>query len=243
MRRFSHDKSWGFAPVLNTKAPFPKRLPMRLKLKPTSLTSWFCFERMDVIIGRRSMRFRSSRLWQRGKWQRIDKKDFIGVAVRRSYSADSDLFSGLKHSFGQLLEKLSARISLSPGSIARLQGSNVETYTLYLLHEELPMDLMIYQSTDDLDITALWQFWSERLSLPKLLVDHVGFIHEPDMSPNTDQLFGAGVGAGPVALRRVYERPKRHQLKGRRPVFGRVRPVGVLRSVPRFTGREIVART
>lgn len=234
MRRFSHDKGWGFAPVLNDAAPFPKRLPFRMTLRPAGLLALMQRERMDVIVGRHVVRCRRRRVFARPEWQTIKIADFIGVAARRSNVAETGFLRLFAKAISTNLLKFTAKYSVKFPVLKRLQAylTVAENYgfTLYLLHEDMPKDLMLYQASDDYDISALWQFWSKKLSLPKLLVDHVGFIHEPDNC------------AGAVALRRVFERRKSHLLRGRRPVFGRVRPMGRAEASPRYAGREIVAR-
>lgn len=230
MRRFSHDGDWSFAPVLDDMPPYPKRMPFRLSLKPGGMMARLFGERMDVVIGRQRLRCRWWRPFAPSHKQSIDIKDFIGVAVR---------FAGVKKpSFRAVMRAAAARVCELPllrrlpfaAAGRALAGAPIDGYQLYLLHENCERDVLLYQSLDDGEITALWQFWSERLGLPKLLVDRYGMIEEADKR------------CGTVAFRRAFPRRDLTGAVKRRPVFGRVRQVGCQQRVTRHVGREIMAR-
>ena len=40
-----------------------------------------------------------------------------------------------------------------------------------LVHEDRDLDIPLYHASDDRDVTAVWQFWANRLGLPLLVVD------------------------------------------------------------------------
>jgi len=100
-----------------------------------------------------------------------------------------------------------------------------------LAHEDPELSVLLYQASDDRDVTAVWQFWANRLGLPLLIGDGEGGYAEP--FPRLG------------ALRVGRPRPRRapaHFAK-RRPRFLVRRRVGRPSSSPVvYREREIIAR-
>ncbi len=101
---------------------------------------------------------------------------------------------------------------------------------LYLMHENRALDLLLYEATHDLDIIAVWQFWSKQLKLPMLSVRPDGEIIEPF------ELMGMVLKSQP------YQRSSRDYLNGRKPIFLAVRDVGIKKNSWHLPGHEIMAR-
>lgn len=142
-------------------------------------------------------------------------KDYIGVAVH--YTPLPRPLPPLGRSFPCLIDRLGA-------------APVEDAVTLYLLHEERDKDLLLYFATDENEILAQWQFWSQKLGLPQLLVAPDGFVDEP-----FDRIGGVlFTGAKP--------RSRRFGLYDRRPIFSRVRDMGDRAAMKAWRGREIMAR-
>jgi hypothetical protein len=100
-----------------------------------------------------------------------------------------------------------------------------------LVHDDPDLDVPLYESHDDSEITAVWQSWSRRLGLPLMIADCDGDLVEP--FPR----LGSLVVARP--------RPRRMpvHIARRRPRFLSRRRTGRLPEAPVVhEGREIIAR-
>lgn len=232
MRRFSHVEDWGFTPVAEDEAMFPRRWPVRLSLRGAGAFGWLGVERMDVVLGRDHLYCRHRMLWRIKRSQRLEIKDFIGVAVRIGSARPNDL-SRLRQRMLKGLEAVAQRLALAerlPALLRPRREADDRRLELFLLNEDCRSDVLLYRARDDHEITALWRYWSKALRLPQLLVKAGGLIEEPFEM------------AGAVAFSRACKRRKSYGLIGRRPGFSRVRAVGAAGSGRHCAGREIVAR-
>ena len=226
MRRFSHNKDWGFAPVLTPDKLYPKQLPTRLTYYPTDIKDWLKGKSLDVVLGAQKVTVIERGLSGFGKngaiKTRFDLSSYIGIGVH--YAPMPQLLPPigsaglLRDSIKQMMAHRSLRV---PGP---------DGVTLYLVSENSSQDLLLYYASHEDEIIAQWHFWSQRLGLPRLLIAPDGFIDEP-----SDRL-------GKIALRPSFARFKSLGLYGRRPVFSRVRDMGNKASVRTWRGREIMAR-
>lgn len=248
VRRLSQGENWGFTPVLHSKALFPKSLPTRLSLQPMGFRDVLAGAGMDVVMARKRFVFRSHNFGFFKKHQSVRVSDYIGVAVQYTARPErwrvAEAFNPKSYiqklprkkriSIGRWLE----RFNFIPDRLVDLffddvqvAGAKDEVVSLYLLHEERSKDLLLYYAAHDDDITALWQFWAKRLSLPQLLVGRDGFIDEPYAERKVHD------------CARAYPRARFKHMRGRRPIFLSVRDVGRGGLIARrCDGREIMAR-
>ncbi len=228
MRRFSHNRDWGFAPVLTPDKLYPKQLPTRLTYYPTDIKDWLKGKSLDVVLGAQKVT-----VIERG-WSgfakteaiktRFDISSYIGIGVH--YAPMPQLLppigSGSAGLLRDRIKQMVAHWSL------RVPGE--DGVTLYLVSENSSQDLLLYYAPHEDEIIAQWHFWSQRLGLPRLLIAPDGFIDEP-----SDHM-------GKIALRPSFARYKSFGLYGRRPIFSRIRDMGDKASVRAWRGREITAR-
>ncbi len=228
MRRLSHNEDWGFTPVLHDKPLYPKQFPFSLPFNPTGLKDWLQGRSLDVVIGRQKITVveRSFTSLVKGRLKRTSYavSDYIGVAVQ--YCLMPEAFPPLSFA-----PQSSMMPYLSDAFAARsFQLPPREAVSVYLMHENSSRDVLLYHADHEDEILAQWQFWSQRLSLPCLLVGPDGFVDEPH-----DRL-------GAVVFTKSSPRSKQYGLYGRRPVFSRVRDMGDVSHASACYGREIMAR-
>lgn len=228
MRRFSHNRDWGFAPVLTPGNLYPKRFPLRLTYYPTDIKDWLKGTSLDVVLGRQKVTVIERGLSGFGKNEtrktRIDLSSYIGVGVH--YAPLPRLLpligSGSEPLLLNCFKQMKAHRSFQvPGE---------DGVTLYLVNENSQQDLLLYYASHEDEIVAQWHFWSQRLGVPRLLIAPDGFIDEP-----SNRL-------GKIALGDPFTRLKSFGLYGRRPIFSRIRDMGDKASVRTWRGREITAR-
>jgi hypothetical protein len=100
-----------------------------------------------------------------------------------------------------------------------------------LAHDDCDLDIVLYEATDDRDVTAEWQYWAAFFGLPLLLAEHDGRLSQP-----FPRLGALDVGA-PRARRVPSDFAKR------RPRFLTRRRVGESKERPVVHAeREIIAR-
>jgi hypothetical protein len=100
-----------------------------------------------------------------------------------------------------------------------------------LAHDDRDLDVVLYEATDDRDVTAEWQYWANFFGLPLLIAEHDGRLSQPFPRLGT-------LDVGAPRARRVPS-----DFAKRRPRFLTRRRVG--RSMERpvvHAGREIIAR-
>ncbi len=255
VRRNSQGDGWGFVPALRSKPLFPKRLVSRFSLKATAFKDVLTFAGIDVVISRKALAFRHHNFGIFRKVTRIPLQHFIGVAVHYTPAPNlwkfSDLSSlkGYRPFIPQFIKKI-----VSSTVLPRLASGVVQermtalfaldvpfseqeegVVSLYLLHEDRSKDVLLYYADHEDEIQALWQFWSKRLRLPRLLVGPDGFIDEPFQRSTS------------VEIKRAQPRKPFYNLRQRGPHFSRVREMGVIydagRRLKRVQGREISARS
>jgi len=228
VRRLSHNEDWGFTPVLHDKSLYPKQFPFSLSFNPTGLKDWLQGRSLDVVISRKKITVveRSFSSFVKGRPNRTSYavSDYIGVAVHYclmpqalpslSFAPRSSLLPYLGDVFASRSLQLPAR----------------EAVSVYLMHENSSRDVLLYHADHEDEILAQWQFWSQKLSLPCLLVGPDGFVDEPH-----DRL-------GHVVFKKSAPRSKQYGLYGRRPIFSRVRDMGDASHGRAWSGREIMAR-
>lgn len=255
VRRNSQGDGWGFVPALQSKPLFPKSLVSRFSLKATAFKDVMTFAGIDVVISRKALAFRRHSFGIFRKVTRIPLQHYIGVAVHYTPAPDVWKFSDLATLKGyrpfvprfvkqfvssKIIPKLSSGIvqeRMEALFAADIPFSEQEegVVSLYLLHEDRSKDVLLYYADHEDEIQALWQFWSKRLGLPRLLVGPDGFIDEP-FQPSTS-----------VEIRGAYSRKPFYNLRQRGPHFSRVREMGSIygtdRRLKRVQGREITARS
>ena len=150
-------------------------------------------------------------------------KEFIGVAVQ--YGPLPEQRSGLSFAPFKALSSVSPLLQRD-----LVPNSPVDGVTLYLMHETRERDVLLYFADHEDEILAQWQFWSQKLALPKLMVGLDGFVDEP-----YDR-------RGGVIFTQPQPRAKQLGLYQRRSVFSRVRDVGGGGVRHTVRGREIMAR-
>lgn len=219
VRRLSHNEDWGFAPVLDPSNLYPPLLSARMCYRSTGLAGRLLPRQLEISFGPELIRVNHGApggpiegLSDMPRPQRVDyhAHDFIGVAVQYG-RLPAHLFDG-----GQIK------------GVSR--HSSIDAVTLYLMHEERCSDILLYFADHEDEILAQWQFWSNRLGLPRLAVAPDGFVSEPQ-----DRL-------GALLFDRAFPRRRGYGLAQRRPLFSRVREVGRLQTRARVIGHEIMAR-
>ena len=228
MRRFSHNRDWGFAPVLTPSKLYPKQFPCRLTYYPTDIKDWLKGKSLDVVLGRQKVTVLERRLSGFGKNEaaktRLNLSSYIGVGVH--YAPIPQLLppvgAGSQHLLRNCIKQMMAHRSF------HVLGQ--DGVTLYLVSENSSQDLLLYYASHEDQIIAQWHFWSQRLGLPRLLIAPDGFIDEP-----SDRL-------GKIERQDPFGRLKSFGLYGRRPIFSRIRDMGDKTSVRSWRGREIMAR-
>ena len=226
MRRLSHNLDWGFAPVLTSDQLYPKDAAVLRRYYPTDWRDRLCGRCLDVRFEceRILVREHSYLNAVRGNQAPICSpvRDYIGVAVQ---------YAGLP--LVQPVVSLASPLSLI-SNLSQMgwqkKSAQEDAVLLYLMHEEREKDILLYYATHEDEILAQWQFWSQKLALPKLMVGLDGFVDEPE-----DRL-------GKVLFRRAYDRVKKLGLYERRSTFSRVRDVGARKTARTVRGREIMAR-
>lgn len=226
MRRLAHNEDWGFAPVLSSKGLYPANFPAALRYLPADEAFSRCPYFLEISITPERLTVRARALFpavqsNESACGAVDFEDcdfaiqdFIGVAVQ----------------YGVMPAPL---LNAQPGA-PRGRGTGPlarpEAVTLYLMHEERASDVLLYFADHEDEILAQWQFWTSRLSLPKLVVSADGYVHEGHDSE------------GLLANRPPRRRGKAYAMNGRRPVFNRVRDVGSGQRATPIAEREIFAR-
>ncbi len=228
MRRFSHNRDWGFAPVLTPGKLYPKQFPLRLTYYPTDMKDWLKGKYLDVVLGRQKV------IVLERSWLSLEKNE----ATRASYDLSSYIGVGVHYApVPRLLPPIgSGSEPLLLGRFKQMvahrsfQVPGKDGVSLYLVSENSSQDLLLYYAPHEDEIIAQWHFWSQKLGLPRLLIAPDGFIDEP-----CDRL-------GKIALKAPFGRLKSFGLYGRRPIFSRIRDMGDKASVRSWRGREIMAR-
>ena len=100
-----------------------------------------------------------------------------------------------------------------------------------LAHEDRDLDVVLFEASDDRDVTAEWQYWADFFGLPLLISEHDGSFSQP--FPR--------LGALDVGMPRPRRMPS--DFAKRRPRFLTRRHVGKVEDRPVVhAGREIIAR-
>ena len=100
-----------------------------------------------------------------------------------------------------------------------------------LAHEDSDLDIVLYEASDDRDVTAEWQYWANFFGLPLLVAEHDGRFSEP--FPRL----------GALDVRAPCARRVPSHFAKRRPRFLTRRQLGRSMDHPVVhAGREIIAR-
>jgi hypothetical protein len=111
------------------------------------------------------------------------------------------------------------------------EADGADRLTVRLVHDDPDLDVPLYESHDDSEITAVWQSWSRRLGLPLMIADCEGGYVEP--FPRL----------GSLAVSRPRPRRMPVHVAKRRPRFLTRRRTGRPAAKPVVhEGREIIAR-
>ncbi len=226
MRRLSHNLDWGFAPVLTSDQLYPKDAAVHRRYYPTDWRDRLCGRCMDVRFECETILVHEHSYLNAVRGAKapvcLPVSDYIGVAVQ--YAGLPEVLPAVS-----LTAPLSFVSNLSQMALQH-RPAQQDAVLLYLMHEEREQDILLYYASHEDEIVAQWQFWAQKLALPKLMVGLDGFVDEPE-----DRL-------GKVLYRRAYDRVKKLGLYERRSTFSRVRDVGARKTARTVSGREIMAR-
>ena len=225
MRRLSHNRDWGFAPVLSNEKLYPRSWPFQLDYQATGTGARGLAQHLSMTITPTYLDIEDLRfaIPYRNRVQRYEMAEFLGVAVE--YGRLPRLLAG--SGFGRIAAYVWV---LFQKLLRRPMSEDVDGVLLYLMHERREHDLLLYFADDEMELLAQWQFWSQKLKLPKLIVSADGFIHEPE-----DRLGG-------LFCRAPFNRDKDYTLFKRRSLFRKLRGCPAAGGLKPLEGREIMAR-
>ncbi len=226
MRRLAHNQDWGYAPVLISERLYPQKWPAEIEYYPTGPARRALGSSLTLSIAATGIDVRERCLLPAlsPAASSFQCDEFLGVAVEYSTAPDVQHLSVLQ-TMKQIAAPLLNRVGYEVPQVTRS-----EAVLLYLMHENRECDILLYYADHEDELLAQWQFWSQKLNLPQLIISPDGFINEQQ-----DRM-------GSVLCRSAFGRVKEYGLVQRRPLFSKIRGVPKIgRQVP-VSGREIMAR-
>lgn len=128
--------------------------------------------------------------------------------------------------------RLAVAVSAYRGVALGVSGEGATlSVSVTLVHRDRDLDIVLFEASDDENVTAEWLYWSGRFGLPLLVAEHDGSFSQP-----YDHL-------GALTIGKPGPRRKGSILSGRRPRFLTRRRVGRTgRPLIVHREREIIAR-